>query len=213
MSVSAASPIRLLLVDDHPVLRAGLVALLRLEPDLAVVGQASTGAAAVQMWRRCRPDLCLLDLFMPDVDGLETLRRILAAEPEARVLILTSSDAAADADRTLAAGAAGYVTKSLEHEAILAAIRAVHRGDRGIREGVAARPGRGPAGLLSPRELEVLHLLRAGSSTREIARTLGITSRTVGFHVATILEKLGVSDRVGAVAKAFDLGLLKPVNP
>ena len=205
-------PIRLLLVDDHPVLRAGLVALLKLEPDLLVVGQASTGAAAVQMWRRCRPDVCLLDLFMPDMDGLETLRRILEAQPEARVVILTSSEAPADADRALAAGAAGYVTKSLEHEAILAAIRAVHRGGRDIRKGVLEQAGRGRAGLLSPRELEVLQLLRAGSSTREIARKLGITSRTVGFHVATILEKLDVADRVGAVAKAFDLGLLQPTN-
>ena len=199
-------------MDDHPVLRAGLVALLQLEPDLLVVGQASTGAAAVQMWRRCRPDVCLLDLFMPDMDGLETLRRILEAQPEARVVILTSSEAPADADRALAAGAAGYVTKSLEHEAILAAIRAVRRGVRDIRKGVAERAGLGRAGLLSPRELEVLQLLRTGSSTREIARKLGITSRTVAFHVATILEKLGVADRVGAVAKAFDLGLLQPTN-
>jgi len=149
---------------------------------------------------------------MPDMGGLETLRRILEAQPDARVLILTSSVSAADADKALAAGAAGYVTKSLEHDAILVAIRAVHGGGRGIREGVVAGPGRNQAYLLSPREMEVLQLLRAGSSTRQIARTLGITSRTVGFHVAMILEKLGAADRVGAIAKAFDLGLLKPLH-
>lgn len=213
--VTAAAPqIRVLLVDDHPVFRAGLVSLLRLEPDIVIVGQAGSGAAALRMWGHCQPDVCLLDLSMPEMDGLETLRQIRKAQPKARVLILTSSPSPDDADRAIAAGACGYVVKNVEHDAILEALRAVHEGQVGLRRGVATAPVvAAPAGgLLSPRELEVLRLLRDGSGTTEIANALGITSRTVKFHVAAILEKLGADDRMGAIVKAFDLGLLRPSN-
>jgi DNA-binding NarL/FixJ family response regulator len=206
-----ASTIRLLLVDDHPLFRAGLVSLLRLETDIVVVGQAGSGAVALRMWQHCRPDVCLLDLSMPQIDGFETLRSIRRAQPDARVVILTSSESADDAAIALAAGACGYVTKTVEHEAVLEAVRAVHSGKRGIRLGVSAATVAG-GGLLSPRELEVLNLLRMGSSTDDIAATLGITNRTVKFHVAAILEKLGADDRMGAIVKAFDLGLLRPAT-
>lgn len=205
------APIRVLLVDDHPVFRAGLVSLLRLESDVVVVGQAGSGAAALRMWDHCRPDICLLDLSMPEMDGLETLRHIRKARPQARVVILTSSASAEDAACALAAGACGYVVKSVEHDLILETIRAVATGTTAIRQGVAAPVAAAAGGsLLSPRELEVLRLLRDGSGTPEIATALGITSRTVKFHVAAILEKLGAEDRMGAIVKAFDLGLLRP---
>lgn len=206
--------IRVLLVDDHPVFRAGLVSLLRLESDVVVVGQAGSGAAALRMWQHCQPDICLLDLSMPEMDGLETLRQIRKAQPKARVVMLTSSASPRDADRALAAGACGYVVKHVEHDAILDAVRAVSRGATKIQRGVAAAAVATPAApagrLLSPRELEVLQMLRDGRSTSAIATALGITSRTVKFHVAAILEKLGAEDRMGAIVKAFDLGLLKP---
>jgi DNA-binding NarL/FixJ family response regulator len=206
----ASAPIRLLLVDDHPVFRAGLVSLLKLEPDVIVVGQAGSGAAALRMWEHCRPDVCLLDLSMPDVDGIETLRRIRAGKPEARVLILTSSESAADADEALAAGACGFVVKNAEHDTILAAIRAIHCGARGIRRGIPTASAQDE--ILSPRELEVLRLLRDGHDTTAIGECLGITVRTVKFHVRAIREKLGADDRAGAIAKAFDLGLLRPAG-
>lgn len=206
----ASAPIRLLLVDDHPVFRAGLVSLLKLESDVIVVGQAASGAAALRMWEHCRPDVCLLDLSMPDVSGIETLRRIRAGKTEARVLILTSSESAADADEALAAGACGFVVKNAEHDAILAAIRAIHRGERGIRRGIPTAAVQDE--ILSPRELEVLRLLRDGYDTTAIGESLGITVRTVKFHVRAIREKLGADDRAGAIAKAFDLGLLRPAG-
>lgn len=207
----ALAPIRLLLVDDHPVFRAGLMSLLKLESDVVVVGQAGSGAAALRMWGHCRPDVCLLDLSMPDVDGIATLRRILASQPGARVLILTSSESTTDADRALAAGACGFVVKNSEPDAILAAIRAIHRGAHGIRRGLpAAAAARNE--ILSPREMEVLRLLRDGCDTTAIAEQLGITNRTVKFHVAAIREKLGADDRAGAIVKAFDLGLLRPMG-
>lgn len=205
-----------MLVDDHPVFRTGLVSLLRTASDMVVVGQAGSGAAALRMWQHCRPDVCLLDLYMPELDGLETLKLLRKAEPQSRVLFLTSSEAASDADRALAAGACGYVAKNVEHDSLLDTIRRVYGGARGIRCGVSTsaaplQPAR-QDGPLSPRELEVLHLLRDGLTTASIATTLGITHRTVKFHIAAILEKLNAADRMGAIVKAFDLGLLQPTG-
>ena len=205
-------PIRLLIVDDHPVLRAGLANLLRLESDFEVVGQAGSGEAAVRLWESLRPDVCLLDLSMPGMGGLESLRRIIGIAANARILVLTSSESATDASSALQSGACGYLTKNVEHGEIVSTIRQAHAGTRGICRGVsAAITSSGPA-FLSPRELDVLHLLRRGSSNLEIGRALGITERTVKAHVMAIMEKLDAPDRAGAVAKGFDLGILKAVR-
>jgi DNA-binding NarL/FixJ family response regulator len=204
--------IRILIVDDHPVFRAGLANLLESEPDFQVVGKATNGPAAVRLWVHEKPHIILLDLSMPGMDGFETLRQIRAATPEARAIVLTSSESADDAQRALQAGARGYLTKHIDQDEIVAAIRVVHAGGLRVQEGLtpglttATQPG--PAGL-SSREIEVLVFLRKGFSNAEIGRTLGITERTVKAHVTAILKKMHAADRAEAVAKGFDLGILK----
>lgn len=208
----AQKKIRLLLVDDHPVLREGLANLLHREPDFEVVGQAGTGEEALRIVRDCRPDVCLLDLSLPGINGFETLARLRAARPAVRVLVLTSSESAFDADRALREGACGFVSKNIEHRGIAAAVRDVHRGVTGIRRGIEAVPRPRDKGLLTPRELEVLALMRKGLSNVEIGRQLGITERTVKGHVTEMLMKLGASDRASAVARGFELGMLAMPN-
>ena len=205
---SDQNKIRLLLVDDHPLLREGLANLLHREPDFQVVGQVGTGEEAVRLVRDCRPDVCLLDLSLPGMNGFETLARLRAARPASRVLVLTSSESALDADRALHDGACGFVSKNIEHREIVAAVRDVHRGVTGIRLGVEAVPRPRDKGLLTPRELEVLALMRKGLSNVEIGRQLGITERTVKGHVTEMLVKLGATDRAIAVARGFELGIL-----
>ena len=204
--------IRLLLVDDHPVMRAGLANLLCSEPDFAVVAQADDGATAYSLWQQHQPDVTLLDLAMHGIDGIATLHRIRRASPAAGVLVLTSAESQEDAQRSIDAGANGYVTKHVGHQELFDAIREVHQGGRPVRGVVKTRPmaaAGGPAALLTPRELEVVGLLREGFTNNEIAKLLGISTHTAKAHVAGVIEKLGVSDRTQAVARAFDLGLLK----
>lgn len=202
--------IRLLLVDDHPVLRAGLANLLSRHPDFAVVGETGSGVQAIELARTCRPDVCLLDLSLPDEDGFETLQKLRSCNPSVRVVVLTSSDSPEDAARADREGAAAFVCKNIDHGLIVDAIRAVHRGDRGIQRGVA-RSERSPAlaVALTSRELDVLTLVRQGLGNAEIARRLAISERTVKGHMTSILEKLHVADRAGAVAKGFDLGVFR----
>lgn len=204
--------IRLLLVDDHPVLRAGLANLLALEPDIEVVGEADGGAAAIAMWRQVKPHVGLVDLSMEGVDGIETTRLIHKEAPQAKIVMLTSSESADDATRALAGGVAAYVTKTVDHEEIVATIREVHAGASNLRKGVRGA-ARSTDGMLSPREMDVLVQLRKGSTNAEIGVALGISERTVKWHVKAMLAKLHTSDRAGLVARGFDLGLLKATRP
>jgi DNA-binding NarL/FixJ family response regulator len=212
--------IRLLLVDDHPVMRAGLANLLASEPGFDVAGQATDGLQGVRLWQELRPDVCLLDITMQGIDGIETLRRIRAADPTARVVMLTSSEAPEDLAQAVAAGALGYVTKNVEHDELVQAIRSAHAGRPVISsdmqlvaaQGSPAAPSPAapsPAARLTPREEEVLDLLREGFTNNEIGRLLGISTRTAKAHVAAVIEKLDVVDRTQAVARGYELGLLR----
>ena len=198
-----------MLVDDHPVMRVGLANVLSINHGFRIVAQADDGRSALSLWRQHRPDVCLLDVSMDGMDGIETLRRLRADFPEARVLMLTSSRAGEDMSLAMQAGARGYLTKTVRHDELAAAIRAVHNGETvGPPMPAPARPASEDCPL-SQRETEVLGLIRQGFSNDEIARLLGISERTVRAHVTAILATLRAADRAQAVAIGFELGLLK----
>jgi DNA-binding NarL/FixJ family response regulator len=204
-------PIRLLLADDHAVMRSGLANMLNIDPAFRVIGEANDGPKALQLYRQLKPDVLLLDVTMAGMDGIETLRRLRTEYPGARVVMLSSSEAEEDIVQSFEAGAAGYVTKTAQPEELSAAILAVHAGNRVMSPGVERRLSEhASGGALSLREVEVLNLLRQGMSNPDIARVLSITRHTVKAHVAAILVKLEATDRTEAVTRGFERGLLKP---
>ena len=208
--VTLPSVIRLVLVDDHAVLRAGLANVLNGDPGLRVVAEVDDGESALAAWRQHEPDVMLLDLSLRGIDGIQTLRRIRSEFPAARVLMLTSSEATEDVRQALAAGACGYVTKAVRRAALVAAIREVHAGREVIDESIVAKlAADGEIGAVSSRELEVLGLVRQGFTNPEIGRLLGISERTARAHVSALLLKLQAADRAEAVARGFERGLLK----
>lgn len=207
---SKPAPIRLVLVDDHVVLRAGLANVLSFEPGMQVVAQGDNGEAALELWRKHRPDVLLLDLCMPGIDGVETLQRLRREFPAARVLILTSSEAPEEVRHALAAGAAGYVTKTIHPAELMAAIRAVHGGGQVLGQSVASQmAAEQEGGTISRRELETLGFVRQGFTNAEIGRLMGVSENTAKAHVKALLLKLQASDRAEAVARGFERGLLK----
>ncbi|MFC5678033.1 response regulator [Aeromicrobium endophyticum] len=209
-----------LLVDDHQLVRAGLVALVDSTDDLAVVGQAADGREAVRAAGVLQPDVVLMDLSMPVMDGVEATRQLVAAMPDVRIVVLTSfSDQGRVAD-ALAAGAIGYLLKDCEPEQLLAAIRSAALGHTPIDPRVAhallprrPEPGEVAASELSPREAEVLRLVADGLANKQIARRLGITERTVKAHVGSVFRRIGVGDRTSAALWARDnLPVQQPEN-
>ena len=202
--------LRILIVDDHSMVRMGMAGLLAMETDLEVVAEAEDLEQALDAFRRIRPDVTLMDVRMPGGSGLEALSRILAIDPAARVLMLSTYDLEEPILAAHDSGAAGYLLKSVKGGELAAAIREVHAGGQwfppALRDHIAARGRTKP---LTPRELEVLDLVRRGLSNREIGQVLGITENTAKYHVKAILGKLDVSDRAEAVAAAFERGLLQ----
>jgi DNA-binding NarL/FixJ family response regulator len=201
--------LRILLADDHPVVRAGLAAVITQESDLELVGQAENGARAVALYQEHRPDVVLMDLRMPVMDGVEAIRTIAGEFPAARILALTTYEGDADIRRALDAGARGYLLKDMLLTDVIIAIRAVSRGERVIPIAVATKLAEYPErSELTERELEVLQLVARGLSNKEVARAIGRTSETVKIHLKNIFAKLEVSDRTQAVTLALDRGMI-----
>ena len=200
--------IRLLLADDHAIVRMGLRTVFELEGDLEVIAEAATADEAVAAHASARPDVTLLDLRMPG-GGLEALRRILGHSPRSRVLVVTPSDLEEDIHRALAAGASGYVLKSIAPEELADAIRGVHAGARWVPAEVARKlADRASTPDLSPREMGVLHLVVKGLTNPEIAEALDISLGTAKAHLRAILAKLQVADRTEAASEALRRGLI-----
>ena len=207
------TPIRIVIADDHPIFRAGLQGLLSAQEDFDVVGEAANGREAVSVVRHAAPDVLLMDLQMPELDGVGATREVKAASPGTRILILTTYDSDGDILRAVEAGATGYLLKDTPREELFKAIRATARGDSVLSPSVASKlvgRARGPVNRsLSAREIEVLTLVARGISNKIIGKDLRISEATVKTHLLHIFAKLGVDDRTAAVTAAMERGMFR----
>jgi DNA-binding NarL/FixJ family response regulator len=204
------SLIRILTVDDHPLLRKGIAALVNAEPDMKLIAEASNGQEAIEKFRQHRPDITLMDLQMPDLNGTEAISRIQSEFPNARIVVLTTYKGDAQVLRALRAGARAYILKGHVHRELLETIRAVHAGQKRIPPDIAAQLAEHAADdTLSSREIDVLRLIAAGNSNKLIADQLSIGEATVKSHVTNILSKLGANDRVHAVTIGLKRGIIE----
>jgi DNA-binding NarL/FixJ family response regulator len=204
------NPIRILLADDHPMLRDGVAGLVADQPDMQLVAEASNGNEAIEQFRKHRPDIILLDLQMPGMNGIDATLAIRDEFPDARVIILTTYSGDVGILRALKAGAQAYLLKSVLRRELLDTIRAVHKGQKRIPLEVAAQLAEHAADdLLTSRETEVLRLIAAGKANKVVAGDLSITEETVKSHVKSILSKLGASDRTHAVTIALKRGIIE----
>ena len=209
VTMNPVTPIRILIADDHPVVREGLAAMIKRRTDMTVVAEANHGQEAVALFHQHQPDVVLMDLRMPEMDGVEAILTIREQTPEARVIVLTTYDTDEDIYRALRAGAKAYLLKDTPREELLDTIRAVSAGRTRVPSDVAAKlVERVSSEALTAREVDVLRLIVAGNSNREIATLLYISEGTVKTHVNHILMKLGVSDRTQAVTTALRRGLV-----
>lgn len=211
-------PIKVLIADDHPVVREGLITMIRREPDFKVVGEAANGVEAVSKAKELKPDVVLMDLRMPEMDGVEAIRQISSSEPGIKFIILTTYSDDEFIFKGIEVGARAYLLKDAPREELFKAIRAVYRGESLIQPVVASkvldrfaelsRQAQAPE-ILSDRELEVLRLMAKGDANKEIAAQLHITDSTVKTHISSIFQKLSAKDRTEAVTLAIRRGIIK----
>jgi two-component system NarL family response regulator len=201
--------IRVLCVDDHRLLREGIVRIVGLQPDMTVVAQASNGEEAVEQFLQHQPDVTLMDLQLPTMNGLQAIREIRRADPEARIVVLTMYQGDEDIHRAIAAGARGYLLKDTLPDDLIRVIREVHAGERVIPPAVAAAlEQRASQPILTDRELQVLELLVTGKRNKEIAAELGISADTASAHIKSIFLKFNVHDRTAALAEGVRRGMI-----
>ena len=207
---TSPQPLRILIVDDHALLRAGLASVLSAQPGFAVCGEATDGEAAVLRFEELRPDVTLMDLQMPALDGVGAITKIRARHPDACILVLTTFDTDDDIERALRAGARGYLLKDAAVSELTSAIREVHEGRTRVAPAVAAKlADRMTQVQLTMRELAVLRLLADGKTNKEIGAALSIAEGTVKVHLTHLFEKLSVSNRTEAMAAAARRGLVR----
>jgi len=208
--MNAPSQIRVFSVDDHPLLREGIAALVNNQPDMVLIGQASTGGEAIQLFKEYLPDVTLLDLRLPDMSGIDTLIAIRTAFPNARVIMLTTFEGDVEIHRALQAGACGYLLKNMPPSELLDVIRLVHAGKKRIPPEIASQLAEHMADeALTEREVEVLQQVAGGNKNRDIANKLFISEETVKVHIKHIMEKLGAADRTQAVAIGIRRGIIQ----
>ena len=200
-----SDPIRIMIVEDHAVVRQGLVALLRTVPDFSIVAEAADGRESIELFRLHQPDITLMDLRLPQMNGVEAITSIRVDFPQARIIVLTTFDGDEDIYRALQAGARGYLLKGMTGEELMDAIRSVYAGKSRIPAAVAERMS---APSLTARETEVLQLIVGGNSNKEIAAALYISEATVKTHINSLLSKLGVTDRTQAATTALQRGIV-----
>jgi DNA-binding NarL/FixJ family response regulator len=205
-----STPIRILVVEDHNVVRQGLVALIKTVPDMHVIAEAGDGKQAVELFRKHKPDVTIMDLRLPEMSGVEAITEIRRSFPAARIIVLTTFDGDENIYRALQAGARGYLLKDMFGEELMDAIRTVHAGKTRIPAPVAQRLAERMAGpALTSRELDVLRLIVSGKSNKEIGNDLVISEATVKTHINSILSKLGVTDRTQAATTALQRGIVE----
>ena len=207
--MSEQKRIRVLTVDDHPLLREGICTLINSQPDMSIVGEASSAAEAVERFRELRPDITLMDVRLPDKNGIDAMLAIRSEFPDARIIMVTTSEGDVEIQRAIGAGAQGYILKSMPPKDVVDAVRMVHSGKKRIPAAIAAHLAEHYADEdITAREIEVLQQIAGGNRNRDIGDRLFISEETVKVHIKHIMEKLGASDRTQAVAIAIKRGII-----